>query len=472
MENKVLLLYPRTNRHLGLWNDLLSDDRVVLRCTDRKKYGPFRSFMAKLYLKIYRSLPMLPLHRMLFEYFDLFDISRQVTNILVIDGALNNVELKELEWCKKNNLKLKIDLFLINAINASSPIMNRVRPKINQFAWDHVYTFDKNDAVKYGFLFIGYTYYSKHQLKSCELNSDVYFVGGLKGGREKMIEEIHDYLTQRNVNCQFDLMRFGRDRGGNALKNASYSGRWIPYEEVLQKMNGSKCILEICQEGQSGPTLRYFESVCYNKKLITNNRYVKDFPLYNPNYVQIFNDVADIDVNWLKEEAKIDYGYRDEFSPVHLIDFLLEENCMPEFEIGYTQGTYDMFHEGHLNLLRNAKAKCRHLIVGVNSDALVQRYKNKTPVINEKCRMEIIKELRCVDDVVLCDSLDKVSMWKSLRFNAIFIGDDWKGNDRWRQTEIDLTPLGAKVVYLKHTDGVSSTLLRTKETDKVEDGNR
>ncbi len=469
MENKVLLLYPRTNRHLGLWNDLLSDDRVVLRCTDRKKYGPIRSFMAKLYLKIYKRLPVLPLHRMWFEHFDLFKISRKVTNILVIDGALNNVELGELEQCKNNNPKLKIDLFLINAIEASSPIMKNVRPKINRFAWNHVYTFDKNDADKYGFSFIGYTYYSKHLLNPSVLNFDVYFVGGLKGGREKMIENVYDYLTQRDVNCRFDLMTFGRDKEKDALKDVSYSRRWIPYEEVLQKMNSSKCILEICQDGQSGPTLRFFEAVCYNKKLITNNKFVKDFPFYNPNYVQIFNDVADIDVNWVKEDVEIDYGYRDEFSPVHLIDYLLEMNGASEFEIGYTQGTYDMFHEGHLNLLRNAKAKCKRLIVGVNSDALVQRYKNKTPVINEKCRMEIIKELRCVDDVVLCDSLDKVSVWKTLRFNAIFIGDDWKGNDRWRQTEIDLAPLGAKVVYLKHTDGISSTLLRTKENKKVDD---
>ena len=454
---------------MGLWNDLSSDDRVFLRCADVKKCGPVGSLIAKLYLKIYRRLPVLPLHRMWFEYFDLFEIASQVTNILVIDGALNNVELDELERCKKINPELKIDLFLINAMEASSPIMKKVRPKISQFAWNHVYTFDEKDADKYGFLFIGYTYYSKHMLKPCTLNYDVYFVGGLKGGREKMIEDAHDYLVRQGVNCQFDLMTFGQNKKENALEKVSYSGRWIPYEDVLKKVNSSKCILEICQEGQSGPTLRYFESVCYNKKLITNNKSVKGFPLYNPNYVQIFDNVEDIDVNWIKADLKIDYGYRDEFSPVHLVDYLLEAKGMPEFEVGYTQGTYDMFHEGHLNLLRNAKAKCKHLIVGVNSDALVQRYKNKTPVINEKCRLEIIKELRCVDDVVLCDSLDKVSMWKSLRFNAIFIGDDWKGNDRWRQTEIDLAPLGAKVVYLKHTDGISSTLLRTKENGKVEE---
>lgn len=140
---------------------------------------------------------------------------------------------------------------------------------------------------------------------------------------------------------------------------------------------------------------------------------------------------------------------------------------MKKYKLGYTQGTYDMFHIGHLNLLRNAKAQCEKLIVGINSDLLVQQYKNKVPVINERERAEIIKELRCVDDVILCDTLKKTTVWESVHFDAIFIGDDWKGNARWAQTEKDLAPLGAEVVYLKHTEGISSTLLRTKEENKV-----
>lgn len=141
---------------------------------------------------------------------------------------------------------------------------------------------------------------------------------------------------------------------------------------------------------------------------------------------------------------------------------------MKKYKIGYTQGTYDMFHIGHLNLLRQAKDRCEKLIVGINSDALVQEYKNKTPVVNENDRMEIVSELRCVDNVVKCDTLKKTDAWEKLHFDAIFIGNDWKGNARWEQTEKDLAPLGADVVYLKHTDGISSTILRDKEAEKIE----
>lgn len=140
------------------------------------------------------------------------------------------------------------------------------------------------------------------------------------------------------------------------------------------------------------------------------------------------------------------------------------------YKIGYTQGTFDMFHIGHLNLIRNAKEHCEKLIVGVNSDTLVQQYKNKTPIINEVDRSEIIKALRYVDGVIICDTLKKTEVWKQLHFNAIFIGDDWKGNARWKQTEEDLKPFGADVVYLQHTEGISSTFLRAKEEYKVEEG--
>ncbi len=140
-----------------------------------------------------------------------------------------------------------------------------------------------------------------------------------------------------------------------------------------------------------------------------------------------------------------------------------------KYKIGYTQGTFDMFHIGHLNLLRQAKEMCDKLIVGINSDALVQQYKNKIPVINENDRIEIVSELRCVDEVVKCETLKKTDAWKKIHFDAIFIGNDWKGNSRWTQTEMDLKPLGAEVVYLQHTDGISSTLLRTIEDEKIID---
>ncbi len=140
-----------------------------------------------------------------------------------------------------------------------------------------------------------------------------------------------------------------------------------------------------------------------------------------------------------------------------------------KYKIGYTQGTFDMFHVGHLNLLKHAKEQCDLLIVGVNSDILVEEYKNKRPIINENDRADILGAIRYVDNVIIAHTLKKTEMHKIVHFDCIFIGDDWKGNERWLQTEKDLKPLNVDVVYLHYTEGVSSTMLRSKESNKVQD---
>lgn len=130
--------------------------------------------------------------------------------------------------------------------------------------------------------------------------------------------------------------------------------------------------------------------------------------------------------------------------------------------IGYTQGTFDMFHIGHLNILKNAKKNCDFLIVGVNSDGLVKSYKNKSVIVPVSERVEIVSAIKYVDRVIVCETLDKVKAFNELHFDKIFIGDDWKNNERWMKTETEMKKLGAEVVFLPHTDGTSSSMLREK----------
>ncbi len=130
--------------------------------------------------------------------------------------------------------------------------------------------------------------------------------------------------------------------------------------------------------------------------------------------------------------------------------------------IGYTQGTYDMFHIGHLNLIKNAKKYCDYLIVGVNTDELVKEYKDKSPIVPLEERAEIVRAIKYVDEVVITDTLDKKKMWEQIRFDEIYIGDDWKGNTRWEQTEKEMKNLGVKLMFLPYTKDTSSTMLREK----------
>lgn len=128
--------------------------------------------------------------------------------------------------------------------------------------------------------------------------------------------------------------------------------------------------------------------------------------------------------------------------------------------IGYTTGVFDMFHIGHLNILRRAKEQCDFLIVGVSTDELVQNDKNKTPIIPFEDRCRIIEAIKYVDKVVPQHDKNKFAAWEKYKFDKMFVGSDWKGTDAWNHFEEQFRPLGVQIVYLSHTDGISSTILR------------
>ena len=133
-------------------------------------------------------------------------------------------------------------------------------------------------------------------------------------------------------------------------------------------------------------------------------------------------------------------------------------NMYEPLKIGYTTGVYDLFHIGHLNLLRKAKAQCDYLIVGVSTDDLVE-YKGKRSVIPFEERKEIVGAIKYVDEVVTQENMDKLGAWKKYHFDVMFVGDDWKGTDKWNKIEAELAEVGAKVVYFPYTKGTSSTLI-------------
>ena len=127
--------------------------------------------------------------------------------------------------------------------------------------------------------------------------------------------------------------------------------------------------------------------------------------------------------------------------------------------IGYTTGVFDMFHVGHLNLIRRARANCDRLIVGVSTDEVVEQYKGHRPIVPYAERVEIVKAIRWVDEVVPQTTMDKFAAWEKLRFNRLFHGNDWKGSAMYNEVEAKLAAVGVEVVYFPYTQGTSSTLL-------------
>lgn len=133
-----------------------------------------------------------------------------------------------------------------------------------------------------------------------------------------------------------------------------------------------------------------------------------------------------------------------------------------KYKTGYTDGVYDLFHVGHLNMIQTAKKYCEYLIVGVHGDDVVEDYKRRRPIINETDWKRIIESVKGVDRAEINRFRDKLRLWELYRFDVIFIGDDWKGTERWNHFEKVLAEINVDVVYVPYTKGISTTDIRNK----------
>lgn len=128
--------------------------------------------------------------------------------------------------------------------------------------------------------------------------------------------------------------------------------------------------------------------------------------------------------------------------------------------IGYTTGVFDMFHIGHLNILRRAKERCDYLIVGVSTDEVVESYKHHKPIIPYEQRAAIVEAIKYVDEVVPQTTMDKTEFLKRRHFDVMFHGDEWKGTEMYNKYEEEFAKYGARIEFLSHTEGISSSMLR------------
>jgi glycerol-3-phosphate cytidylyltransferase len=133
---------------------------------------------------------------------------------------------------------------------------------------------------------------------------------------------------------------------------------------------------------------------------------------------------------------------------------------------GYAPGAFDLFHVGHLNLLKHAKNRCDFLIAGVVSDEVLRSQKGVTPIIPLAERLEIVRNIRFVDDAVAAVVPDKLDIWRELRFDVFFKGDDWRGTEKGERLEREFAAVGVEVVYFPYTLSTSSSALR-KALDSI-----
>ena len=188
--------------------------------------------------------------------------------------------------------------------------------------FDYIFTFDPSDAAKYNYIhyYIPYSMISDNECN--DVNNDLYLAASNHGLRLYTFYKLYSYFKDQGIKMLFRIV--GVSKKEQKYKNDIIYNEKIEYSEAVNELKKSNCILEVVSAGQSGATLRYYEAVCYNKKLLTTNKNVVNLPFYDPRYMKVFEKPEDIDIEWIKRREEIDYHYDGRFSPTHLIDKIIE----------------------------------------------------------------------------------------------------------------------------------------------------
>lgn len=214
-------------------------------------------------------------------------------------------------------------LLIIDSLHADSVHLHYVRDRLFSIRWDLVLSFDRRDCAEYGFTFMGYAYYSvPRDVRPSKQEADLYYIGSDKGGRMSLVESVYEAARAQGIRCNFQISGktwHPQDRQGVELHR-----RWISYDKAFADVQSANCILEVLQQHQHQQSVRYFEAVCCNKKLLTNNPNVTELPYYDARYMRYFQTPEDIDMDWVRAKESIDYGYRGDFSPVGLLETIRE----------------------------------------------------------------------------------------------------------------------------------------------------
>lgn len=224
--------------------------------------------------------------------------------------------------CKYN---IKYSLCMYNAISSFVSKQLKLKDAIYKFnseiGFENILTTHSGDAQKYGYVFFDCFYSMTEKNSQEDIENDLYLINNAKG-RLKKFYEVYEYVRQRNIKSNFRIV--GVKKRDQIYPNEIIYNKRLEYKETLKEIKKSNCLLEVLGQGQTSLSMHYCEAVCYNKKLLTDNKAVVNLPYYNPEYIKVFEKPEDIDCGWIKERIPVDYGYDGSFSPSRLIDKIIK----------------------------------------------------------------------------------------------------------------------------------------------------
>ena len=315
-----------TNINLYMFSDLLKSEKVQ---TIEIKKKNIKNIFLKIMRKIHLSEKISKIINLPFKWiwYDLSEFKPNPEDEYYIIFSTDIFWEYDYTVLKKysNYKNVKLVLILLDTIGVDTPAGRLITKIYKNKMWDYVFTYDPNDVEKYNFKYLGEHYYSKPEIeiqKNEEPSIDAYYIGALKPGRVQETVELYEYLQGKGVKAKFDVVKNDGKTLEYQQENFQVFEKRQPYSYALNQIQDTNCIIEILQKGQKAQTLKYFEAVCFNKKLLTNNQNVKTLSFYDEKYIKIFNTLEDIDIEWVKKKEPVDYGYRDEFSPMCIIENL------------------------------------------------------------------------------------------------------------------------------------------------------
>ena len=308
---------------MHLFADLMRDERVIyLDSRYRKSSHALVNFLRRGHLsqRINQKIN-LPFKWLWKCSLDTISWDDQCSYLVLFLDYVNPIPVKKLQRIKQAH-KIKYSIILINPFTEERQMA--LKPYFEKVGFDYVFTFDQADAQKYGFSFTD-AFYSVLPQRGDQTSEtekkDIYYIGGNKGRLQDLLA-LYSAMKDNNVSSVYRITDV--EESEQRWKGEIIYNDFIDYSATVEELRTCNCILELIASDQFGATLRYYEAVCYNKKLLTNNKNVINLPFYNPDYIHIFENPEDIDWDWVKERIPVDYHYDGRFSPVHLIDKIIE----------------------------------------------------------------------------------------------------------------------------------------------------
>ncbi len=313
--------YTNHNKHVDIcMADLLKNDNVTVLDGTLK---PINNIFLKILRKVHLSRKIdYFIHLPLKQIWMASKIPKLEDNeeycFIFIDSAPHGMDFQHLKRLrKKSKGRIKYLLFLFNPVEL---FKENTLYNLNNMDYDYVLSYDFNDSKKYGFIQYNAPYSIIINNKS-EINKDLYFICWNKG-RLSSLHKIYQNSIDNNVKSTFRIT--GVEESLQEYKGQIIYNQRIEYDRVIQEILECNCIMDMISPGHSGVSTRYFEAVCYNKKLLTNNKNIVNLPFYNSEYMKIYENPEDIDWDWVKERVNVDYHYDGRFSPLKLLDKIYE----------------------------------------------------------------------------------------------------------------------------------------------------